>query len=152
MGTRAALPQGMTTKLMTILLGASLIGGCATPSGTGTAVGAGGGALIGGVAGGWTGALVGAAVGGLLGYGVGRSVEVENERRWAYAMNSNQPVAWTDPQTGYLYRVQPTGTYYSYGRPCRNFRVIGNLDQYHEVYGTACQNPDGSWQVVSTSG
>lgn len=142
----------MKTKLGTILVGASLIAavGCATPSGTGTAVGAGGGALIGGLAGGWTGALIGAGVGGLLGYGVGRSVEVENERRWAAAMAYNQPTAWQDPQTGYYYRVQPGPTYYAYGQPCRQFQMYAQIDgQPRQVNGTACQNPDGTWQQVN---
>lgn len=142
----------MTTKLISIVLGASLIAsaGCATESGTGAAVGAGAGGLIGAVAGGAGWGLFGAAVGGLLGYGVGRSVEVENERRMAAALAASQPTTWA-PDQGHVYTVEPRPIYYDQGRPCREFRVLAQVDgRPREVHGTACQQPDSRWQVMNT--
>jgi len=142
----------MTTKLMSIVLGASLIAsaGCATESGTGAAIGAGAGGIIGTVAGGAGWGLFGAAVGGLLGYGVGRSVEIENERRMADALATSQPTTWT-PDQGHAYTVEPQPIYYDQGRSCRKFRVLAQVDgRPREVYGTACRQPDGRWGVVNT--
>lgn len=151
-GTSTASRQAMTTKLMSIVLGASLIAsaGCATESGTGAAVGAGAGGLIGAVAGGAGWGLFGAAVGGLLGYGVGRSVEANNEQRMAAALAANQPTTWT-PDRGHVYTVEPQPVYYDQGRPCREFRVLAQVDgSPREVEGTACRQPDGRWAVVNT--
>jgi surface antigen len=139
-------------KLMCSLVGASLImGACATESQTGTAVGAGAGGLIGAAAGGWQGALFGAAVGGLLGYGVGRSVEVENERRMEYALEADRQSRWTNPDTGYVYTVEPQPIYYDRGRSCRQFSMVAEIDgRPRNVYGTACRTAEGRWDVVST--
>jgi hypothetical protein len=102
----------MTTKLISIVIGASLIAGagCATESGTGAAVGAGAGGILGTAAGGAGWGIFGAAVGGLLGYGVGRSVEVENERRVADALAAGQPTTW-EAEHGHVYTVEPQPVY-----------------------------------------
>jgi surface antigen len=141
----------MTTKLISIVIGASLIAGagCATESGTGTAVGAGAGGIIGAAAGGAGWGLFGAAIGGLLGYGVGRSVEVENERRVANALAAGQPTTW-EADHGHVYTVEPQPVYYAQGRPCRRFRVLAHVDgQPREVFGTACQAPNGQWEAMN---
>jgi surface antigen len=140
------------TKLISIVLGASLMAsaGCATESGTGAAVGAGAGGIIGAATGGPGWGLFGAAVGGLLGYGVGRSVEVENERRMAAALAAGQPTTWASDQ-GHVYTVEPQQLYYNQGRQCRRFRLLAHVDgQPREVYGTACQQPDGQWEAANT--
>ena len=143
----------MAMKVMTTLVGISLIASCATPSGTGTAVGAGTGGIIGAAAGGTGGAIAGAAIGGLLGYGVGRSVEIENERRMQYALEADRRVQWSNPDTGYYYSVEPRQMHYERGRPCREFRMLTDIEgRPREVFGTACRRYDGSWEVVSTSG
>lgn len=122
---------------------------CATESGTGAAIGAGAGGVIGTAAGGAGWGLFGAAVGGLLGYGVGRSVEVENERRMSAALAAGQPTTWASDQ-GHVYTVQPQPVYYAQGRPCRRFKLLARVDgQPREVYGTACQAPDGRWESVN---
>jgi surface antigen len=149
---RAANREGMTTKLMSVIVGASLLAGaCATESGTGTAVGAGGGALIGGLAGGWQGAVIGGALGGILGYGVGRSAEIENDRRMEAALAAQGPQTWQNPDTGNMYTVAPQPIYYSAGRQCREFSVAAQTqDGPRNVYGTACRGGDGRWQVVNS--
>jgi surface antigen len=140
-----------TTKLISLVLGASLMAsaGCATESGTGAAVGAGAGGLIGAAAGGAGWGLFGAAVGGLLGYGVGREVEVENERRMTAALAAGQPATWA-PDQGHVYTVEPQPLYYDQGLRCRRYRLLAHVEgQPREVYGTACQQPDGRWEAVN---
>src|SRR6185436_10201451 len=128
-GTCAAPGLAMTTKLISIVIGASLIAGagCATESGTGAAVGAGAGGIIGTAAGGAGWGLLGAAVGGLLGYGVGHSVEVEKERRMEAALAAGQPTTWASDQ-GRTYTVEPQPLYYNQGRQCRRFRLLAQVD------------------------
>jgi surface antigen len=142
----------MRSKLMTLMVGASLItgAGCATKSGTGAAVGAVGGGLIGGAVGGSTGLLVGAVAGGLLGFAAGKSLEEEDRRRMAYAFETGQPTRWRNPNTGYAYEVDPMDTRVEGSRECREFRMLAESgSRPEEIYGTACRQPDGSWQLVN---
>lgn len=135
--------------VMKSLVGVLLIAttACATETETGTAVGAGGGALLGGIAGGGTGAVVGAALGGLLGYGVGRTQELENERRVQYSLDAGQPMSWSNPG-GFSYTSEPGPVYYRGPTPCRDFTMMTN--RRGQMMGTACRDPDGRWRVVST--
>lgn len=139
-------------RLMTAVVGGSLIAatGCATKRETGTVAGAVGGAAVGGLVGGRTGALVGAALGGITGYAAGRAMEEQDERRVAYALEANRPVQWTNPHTGYEYQVEPTRTVLQEGRECRQFRMLAEVDgNPEELYGTACRQPDGAWEVLA---
>ena len=141
----------MRSNLIAMMLGASLIttSACASKSGTGAAAGAVGGGVVGGVVGGRTGLLVGAALGGLLGYGAGKAIEEEDRRQMAYALEANQPVEWRNPETGYQYQLQPTRTIVEQGRECREFRMFADVgDRPEEVHGTACRQPDGSWEML----
>lgn len=141
----------MMTKLISIVLGASLIAsaGCASESGTGAAVGAGAGGIIGAAAGGVGWGVLGAAVGGLLGYGVGHEVEVENERRMEAALAAGQPTTWSHDQ-GHVYTVEPQPMFYDRGLQCRRYRLLAQVDgQPREVHGTACQQPDGRWEAIN---
>src|SRR5262245_56045109 len=114
----------MRSFILIVILGCSLAtAGCATHAGTGTAVGAGAGGLIGGALGGTTGALIGVVAGGAVGYAVGAHMDNEDRRRAAYAFEQNREVQWRNQQTGYEYRVVPTGTTYHEGRECRRFRM-----------------------------
>jgi surface antigen len=140
----------MYSRLITMAIGGSLVvsAGCATKRETGAAVGAVGGGTVGGLIGGSTGALIGVALGGLAGYGVGRAMEEEDRKQVAYALERNQSTSWTNPQTGYHYQVEPTRTVMQDGHQCRQFRVLGEVDgKPEEVYGTACRQPDGAWEV-----
>jgi surface antigen len=131
------------------LLGASLItSACATKSQTGAATGAVAGGLVGAAVGNTSGALIGAALGGALGYGVGRSMEIEDQRRMAYALEANRQVQWTNPDTGYRYEMAPTDTYYDEGRECREFRMLAEVDgRPEQVTGSACRLPNGTWDM-----
>jgi len=63
---------------------------------------------------------------------------------------SNQAADWVNPDTGRSGAVVPMRTYENaQGQPCREFTttiIIG--DREEQGYGTACRQPDGSWQLV----
>lgn len=123
------------------------------------------GALVGGALGGWLGsqfgkgsgqlaATAGGAVFGMLvGQSIGRHMN-EVDRRCAgqvldYAPD-RQPVMWHNPHTQAQYTVTPVRSFTGpQGRYCREYTtqaLVGGRTQ--EVYGTACWQPDGSWEVI----
>lgn len=101
---------------------------------------------------------VGTVLGALIGGDVGRAMD---RRDHAYATGSFghameavpscTSIAWNNPQTGNYGSVTPTHTYEPEpGRYCREFQqqvVIGGKLQ--DAYGTACRQPDGSWEIVA---
>jgi surface antigen len=142
----------MRSNLIIVILGATLVtASCATKSQTGTAVGAGLGGGVGYAVGGTTGLLIGATVGGLLGHQAGKAMEEEDRRRAAMALEQGERTHWVNPRTGYEYTIQPEGTEYQNGRQCRDFKLLGEIDGNPEqITGTACRNPDGSWEQIAT--
>jgi surface antigen len=146
----------MRANFMTLILGVSLVtgAGCATKRVTGAAAGAVTGGVVGGIDGGDTGHWIGAAVGGLLGYEAGRAMEREDRRRIAYALEANRTTQWRNTETGYEYVVEPMGPRQYAGRRCQEFRLYAEdvRGREREVFGTACRQRDGSWQLVDQSG
>lgn len=152
---------------LTIMMAAALgLGACNTLQGAGTkqVVGTGAGALAGGLLGsqigGGSGRLwatgAGVLLGGLLGSEIGASLD--NADR-AYAMQAQQsayraPVGetinWNNPQSGNYGTYTPTKDgYSSSGRYCREYQqTISVGGRTQQGYGTACQQPDGSWEIV----
>ena len=67
-------------------------------------------------------------------------------------MRRKLEAAWRNPDAGNsLYTVTPTQTFQTQdGRYCREYtadaRIGGRVQQ---TYGTACREPDGSWQIVN---
>lgn len=63
---------------------------------------------------------------------------------------SNQSADWVNPDTGRSGGVAPMKTFSNaQGQPCREFIstiIIGGQEQ--QGYGTACRQPDGTWQIV----
>ena len=59
---------------------------------------------------------------------------------------------WVNPDTGYEYRMTPVDTYYQApDQPCREFQMLVDMrGQPERVFGTACRQPDGSWEIVGT--
>lgn len=128
-------------------------------------VGAVSGALLGGVlgsqVGGGSGRLwatgAGAVVGALMGSEIGRSLDradqmyMQQAQSRAHAAPIGESISWSNPDTGHRGYVTPVrdGTSTS-GRYCREYQVgITVGGQQEQGYGTACQQPDGSWEVVS---
>jgi len=66
------------------------------------------------------------------------------------AQASNQAAEWVNPDTGRSGAVIPTRTYQNeQGRSCREFIttiMVGGREE--QGYGTACRQPDGSWQIM----
>lgn len=123
------------------------------------------GGMIGGAAGGYLGSTIGkgdgnlaataagALIGFIIGQNVGRSMDQVDIRCTGYALEvapDKQRVVWNNPETGNQYTVIPVRTFTSGDRYCREYTsraIIGGRSE--DVYGTACRNPDGSWQIVN---
>lgn len=93
------------------------------------------------------GALVGAVLGGLLGQAIDDSNRACVGDILEY-VPSNQPVYWEDD--GHGYQVTPLRTYEPEpGRYCREYQTVVTIGgRAEQAYGTACRQPDGSWQIV----
>lgn len=64
---------------------------------------------------------------------------------------TNQASDWVNPDTKRSGAVVPVKTFENaQGQPCREFvTTIVIADKEEQGYGTACRQPDGSWQLVS---
>ena len=128
-------------------------------------IGGGTGALLGGLAGSQfgkgSGQIWGTGAGVLLGALIGSEIgaSLDNADR-AYMSQANsraleapvgQQITWNNPQSGNRGTIVPTRDGYSgSGAYCREYQqtiIVGG--KQHSAYGTACRQPDGSWQVVS---
>lgn len=153
--------------LVLMSLAALSVGACNTTQNMGTkqAVGGVGGAVLGGLAGSqigkgsgqlWaTGA--GVLLGGLLGSEIGSSLDqadmayANQANRRAYTAPIGETVRWNNPDSGNYGTITPTRDgYSSAGRYCREYQqtIVVN-GQNQSGYGQACQQPDGSWEIVS---
>lgn len=129
-------------------------------------VGTGLGAIAGGVAGAQfgkgDGKLVTTALGALAGAAVGSSIGASLDRADMTYYNSaqqraletaqpGQSLPWSNPQSGNSGSFTPAKPYKNAdGTYCREFTQKINVGgQTQTGYGTACRQPDGSWQIVS---
>ncbi len=123
----------------------------------GVIIGAIAGGLLGNQVGGGRGrvlaTIIGAAAGGAIGGSIGRSMD-ETDRINANAalenVRSGVPSSWVNPDTGYEYVVTPNNTYEIGSGPCREYTLDATIGgKTEQVYGTACRQPDGSWQMIN---
>lgn len=161
-------------KFLTVLMALSVVflGACESTGfngfggmGSKQTVGAGSGAILGGIAGaqigGGDGRLiatgVGAVLGGLLGSEIGKSLDradmayMNQATTRAHSVPVGQTVRWNNPESGHSGYVTPRrdGTS-SLGRYCREYEQAIVVDGRTETaIGTACQNEDGTWEVLS---
>lgn len=168
-----------TTPIIALLATAAMLTACNQPMGragqgvtqggstinkqdVGTVAGAIGGGIIGSNIGGGKGAIAGTIAGTLLGGMIGSSIgqSLDNADMAAYnatsqrALETAQPgqsLPWKNPNTGNYGSVTPSNYYQnSNGQYCREFTqkitVGGRTEQGH---GTACRQPDGTWQIVN---
>lgn len=130
-------PYGPTQQDIGMVIGGALGGALGSQIGGGT------GRTVAIVAG----TLLGAAVGG----NIGRSMDEVDRMRTAQALENVRtgvPSSWRNPDTGNEYMVTPTRTYESASGPCREYSVDAVIEGRREVvYGTACRQPDGTWQT-----
>jgi len=96
--------------------------------------------------------IAGAVIGILVGQSIGRHMDEIDQNCTGQTLEyapDHVPVSWRDPSTGGAYTVTPLRTYPApEGRYCREYQmdaIIGSRRQ--QVYGTACRQPDGSWQM-----
>ena len=125
--------------------------------------------LLGKILGGAAGAAIGSRVGGgegrtaaviggtiigvLIGGEIGRSMDRTDQNCIGQALEhapDRQTVRWNDPDSGAQFAVTPVRTEPAGGdRYCREYVtevVIGGRSE--QAYGTACRQPDGSWERV----
>lgn len=132
------------------------LAGCqTTQENVGTVIGSVAGGVLGNQVGAGSGrvaaTIAGTMLGGYLGGHLGREMDENDRYRANEALEDtpiNETTRWHNPDSGNDYAVTPTKTYYSDSRPCREYTTeawIGGKKQ--SVYGTACRNDDGSWQV-----
>lgn len=144
----------------------ALLAGCQTTGGNKQTGGAVIGGLIGGLAGsqigGGSGKLwatgAGAVLGALIGSEVGASLDKADraalERNTYASFNAplNQPIVWDNPQNNNRVIVTPTqeGRQAGTNAYCREYQqtiIVGGRSE--QAFGRACQQPDGSWKIVS---
>jgi surface antigen len=151
----------MFTKLTlsTVLATAIAASGCATYQGPQEQ----GGMVIGGILGGVLGSevhdhsvrtaaiIAGTLAGAAIGGAVGRSMDTTDRLRTAQTLETVRtgvPAQWRNPDTGNQYAVVPTRTYETAAGPCREYTIDAIVGGKKEkVYGTACRQADGSWQI-----
>lgn len=135
--------------------------GCSQTAGPnetgGTIVGAVAGGLIGSTIGGGAGKVAavaaGTLIGGFLGNQVGKSLDQDAQAK-AYAAQSaavqnGRRSDWQAPSGTYGY-VEPGPIYTDPNGTCRSYTHTIYIDGRPRTgTGTACRNPDGSWQIVS---
>lgn len=124
-----------------------------------------GGAVIGGVlgskVGGGTGrgiaigagTLLGAALGSQIGESLDRADMAYYSRTSQRALETAQPgqsLPWENPESGNSGTITPSNYYQTaQGSYCREYTQTINVGGKSEKgYGTACRQPDGSWQIV----
>jgi len=155
----------MKTKVIaTSLVMACLVTGCENPKQTigtlgGGALGAWAGSGIGSGRGRIVATAVGAVAGALLGGAIGQQLDQADreraERTSQYALEKSptgRTAQWRNPDTGHYGTFTPTRTFQNpQGAYCREFQqtiVVGG--QRQQGFGTACRQPDGTWQIVSS--
>lgn len=147
--------------ITTVLIGALALAGCQASNETiGQATGAIAGGVLGNQVGGGSGrvaaTIVGALAGGVIGGSIGRGLD-QRSRDAALAAEYNalergsagQPVAWQG-SNGTYGQVVPQQPYQVGSQNCRRYTHTIYIDGTpQEASGTACRNPDGTWQPLS---
>lgn len=126
------------------------------------------GLVLGGVAGGIVGnqigkgrgnvlaTVAGAVVGGIVGSEIGRNMDAR-DRQLAQeaefdALERGQSGAarqWRNPDNGRYGEIVPSKPYKRGANDCRDFTHTIYIDgRPQQMRGTACRNPDGTWQNV----
>lgn len=124
----------------------------------GTITGGLAGGLLGSTVGGGDGRILAIAAGTLagayIGGSVGKNMDDTDRMRMNAALNNNsvgQPAYWHNANNGASYRVTPVKNVTVNGnRYCREYRTVADINgRKQQMYGTACRQPDGSWQAVN---
>jgi len=150
-----------STAVATAVLMLGSVAACQN-AGQKTQIGAAGGAAAGGLiaaatGAGATGIAAGVILGGLFGGAVGNYLDQRDRELAAqttsHALENNQTgqtAQWVNPDSGHQGSVTPQRTYQNaQGQYCREFQQTVTVGgQVETAYGTACRQPDGSWEIV----
>ena len=144
-----------------VLVGCESSSGWGTKQTVGTGAGAVAGGLLGSQVGGGSGRLwatgAGVLLGALVGSEIGQSLDradkayMQQAQQNAYSAPVGETIRWNNPESGNsgTYTVTKDGTSTA-GRYCREYQqtvAVGGKQQ--SAYGTACQQPDGSLEIVN---
>jgi len=154
----------MRRVLILVMIFSLLAAGCTQhmgqKEGAGALLGATGGAILGSNIGKGKGNIaaiaIGALAGALFGQEIGRSLDradrIAMGQNAQYSLEyapSNTTTTWNNPDSGNSGTLTPVRTYQEpSGQYCREYLqtvVIGGQQQ--DAYGTACRQPDGSWEI-----
>ncbi len=153
------------TILTLALISTAAMTGCDTlnTAGNKQLIGGGTGAVLGGLAGSqvgkgsgrlWAtgaGVLLGALAGSEIGSSLDKADQVyaQQASQRAYSAPVGETIRWNNPDSGNYGTITPTRDgRTSSGAYCREYQqtiYVGGKQQ--SGYGTACQQPDGSWKV-----
>ncbi|MGB5948470.1 MAG: RT0821/Lpp0805 family surface protein [Parvibaculum sp.] len=157
-----ALPLALFLALGLAAMPGTARADCSQTSTNGIIGGLGGavvGGLLGSTIGGGSGKTLatigGALAGGLIGNNLATQLSCQDQtylgNSTVRSLDSGQPVSWRNPDSGTYGDVKPVRSYNSNnGQYCREFQqtiYVGGKQE--RGYGTACQQPDGSWKIVS---
>lgn len=149
-------------KTTAIILVSTTLQGCQNMNkqGGGTLIGGATGALLGAQFGKGAGQLaavgIGALAGALIGGEIGKSMDEQDKKiaelssqRALESAPSGRSVEWRNPDSGHYGSITPTKTFREDGKYCREYTHTVNIGGKSEkAYGTACRQPDGSWQII----
>ena len=129
----------------------------------GTIIGGIGGAILGSQIGGGSGRIIATVVGtlggALIGSEIGRSLDARDKSEMkkaetrAHVAPVGQTVAWNNPKSENSGTVTPVreGKSTQTGATCREYQTTVSVDGKEQGYfGTAFQQPDGSWKVIKS--
>jgi len=96
----------------------------------------------------------GVILGAMIGGSIGASMDQLDQRCVGQIFEhapSQKTVAWENPDNQTEYAVTPDRTYQSEdGRYCREYTSTASIGgEPQQTTGTACRQPDGSWQIVN---
>jgi surface antigen len=156
----------MQRKALAPLAAAALILAACEDAGrketAGTVVGGVAGAVLGSQVGKGSGQIIATAVGTLAGAMIGSEIGKSLDRadqlamaeaeRNAHTAPIGEKIVWNNPDSGHSGSVTPIrdGRNAQTNAYCREYQttvLIGGEEQ--SAFGTACQQPDGTWKVVS---
>lgn len=147
------------TACFVLLCSASLVG-CQNMSNQDVGVLTGGvaGGLLGSTIGGGSGKILavaaGTIAGAIIGGAIGKNMDENDKMRMNRALENNsvgQPAYWHNSNTDANYEVVPVkNVTYQGNSYCREYRTVATIaGKKQHMYGTACRQPDGTWQAVS---
>jgi surface antigen len=151
--------NGQVKSVIAVCVALTLFGCSTAPSkqDQGMIIGAIAGGILGHQVGGGSGqvlaTMIGTVAGAAIGGSIGRTMDDYDRMNASAALENVRtgvPSTWVNPDTGYEYVMTPTNTYDSGTGPCREYTLDATIGgKTEQIYGTACRQADGSWQIVN---